>query len=730
MKALLVACTIALPCIARSAFPASPPVAQFVPVAPGKIVLDGRLDESAWRSAPPLTRFYEVFPGNNTPPRVATTARFLFDDQALYVGVRMEDDDPSNMRSQFVERDRISGAQDYVFVYFDALGSGRGAQYFVTNVRGNESDGHYSETSAAENQAPDYRWRVATSRDAHGWTAEFRIPFSTLRYIADGSRWKVMVYRARPRTNYVQDVSAPIARGANCFVCFFNPASGLTPPPPRGTWFFTPEAVVHAGTPAGGFKTDFGFTASWQPGGGRTLDLTVNPDFSEVEADAIQVTGNARYAQSLPEKRPFFMESLDLLAAQPDLDRPLQPVYTRNIADPDLGVRYTERVETHDFTALIARDAGGGSVLLPGPYSTDEVPLDRESDDLIARYIRNLGDVALGGVLTDREYRGGGFNHVAGLDANWHPTLSDNINAAALFSTTRGAPNGPTTSASRNSVAGYAKWQHLGDRWTWDTLLQQVGNGFRADLGFVPAAGFRELKAGVGRRWFDVGAFNEIRPTLGALDVRALAGNETIVRSIYPGLTVTGPHALAGSIELHLAEHARADANLPLRDYRFVRVNLSGQPGSHWSLASISGDIGQQLDLATGAVRPGGSLALETALRPTDRLELDLRLTHAWLRASAQDHTSRARLLDQRGEQLTALWHFSVADELRLQAYRERDDSASVASTQSWATSLLFLHRSSWRSAWYVGVSRSENPQFPTQHGWELLAKWTWTCSG
>lgn len=360
------------------------PTARFRRVADGAIALDGRLDEPAWSRAPALTQFFEVFPGNNKPPRTRTTARFLFDSQALYVGVRMDDPYPSKMRTQFVERDQIDGSQDYVFVYIDALGSGHGAQYFVTNVRGVETDGHYSETSASEDKAPDYHWKVATSRDEHGWTAEFRIPFSTLHHVADGSRWKVMVYRARSRANYVQDVSAPIARGANCFVCFFNPVSGLTPPPPHKSFLITPEAVMRANPSTREVKIDFGTTAQWQPGGGRTLDLTVNPDFSEVEADAIQVSGNARFAQSLTEKRPFFMESMDLLAAQPDLDRPLQPVYTRDIVDPDLGLRYTQRATTHDFTALIAHDAGGGTLLLPGPYSTGEVPQNRESDDLVA----------------------------------------------------------------------------------------------------------------------------------------------------------------------------------------------------------------------------------------------------------------------------------------------------------------------------------------------------------
>jgi hypothetical protein len=340
-----------------------------------------------------------------------------------------------------------------------------------------------------------------------------------------------------------------------------------------------------------------------------------------------------------------------------------------------------------------------------------------------------MRNVAVGGTLTDREYRDGGYNRVAGTDANWHPTPSDNVNAEFLLSATRDATGipvaNPESGARASGYAGYTKWEHLDNHWAWDALLQQVGDGFRADLGFVPAAGFREIAADLGRRWFDVGAFNEIRPTLGIEDVSALAGNATIVRSVYPGLYVLGPHSTSATVELHLAEKARANAGLPLREYRFVRLDLSGQPASHWPLAEISGDIGQQLDLATGVVRPGGSLALESDFRPTDRLEFDLRLTRTWLRANAQDRTRASLLLAQQAAQLIGRLHLSVANELRLQAFRERDASATGPTAHTWATSLLFLHHTSWRSAWYVGLSRSDDTQVPAQHGWQLLAKWT-----
>lgn len=133
-----------------------------------------------------------------------------------------------------------------------------------------------------------------------------------------------------------------------------------------------------------------------------------------------------------------------------------------------------------------------------------------ELDDFTGRYVRNPRTLALGGVLTDREYLGDGFNRAAGVDANWHPTASDHVNAEALVSAAHDPVNataGMRTTSTDRSLARYAKWEHLGNAWTWDAVVEQVGDGFRADLGFVPAAGFRATKARLGGRWFDAGAY-------------------------------------------------------------------------------------------------------------------------------------------------------------------------------------------------------------------------------
>src|SRR5262249_34911140 len=104
-----------------------------------------------------------------------------------------------------------------------------------------------------------------------------------------------------------------------------------------------------------------GLDAKYLPNADNAIDLTVRPDFSQVEADTAQISANERFALFFPEKRPFFLEGVDLFST------PIQAVYTRTITSPDWGVRLTGKDAGVRYTVLVADDKGGGSVVVPGP---------------------------------------------------------------------------------------------------------------------------------------------------------------------------------------------------------------------------------------------------------------------------------------------------------------------------------------------------------------------------
>src|SRR5664279_2099223 len=164
-------------------------------------------------------------------------------------------------------------------------------------------------------------------------------------------------------------------RDENCFVCHSNPLAGLMGLPRGGNIIAAPYVTLkEEGVPRDGVggdlvnkpvKLDGGLDVKWTPNAVTAIDGTLNPDFSQVESDVTQLSINQRFAVFYPEKRPFFLEGIDLFAT------PIQAVYTRTITAPSWGARVTGRLGSTSYTALVTEDKGGGSVILPGPNGSD-----------------------------------------------------------------------------------------------------------------------------------------------------------------------------------------------------------------------------------------------------------------------------------------------------------------------------------------------------------------------
>jgi hypothetical protein len=190
-------------------------------LAPGeKVVLDGKLDEPAWQLAPLMDQFWEHQPQEKVPAKVRTEARFMYDRQALYVGVRAFDPDMSKLRAPFARRDNVLADQDMLTVYIDPVGNRKFAHFFRVNPRGSIGDGLYNDDTSNEDTSPDIEFEVVTGRFEGGWTAEFRIPFSSLRYADPPSnRWSVLVHRIWPREQQYRMSNAMLPRELTCLIC-------------------------------------------------------------------------------------------------------------------------------------------------------------------------------------------------------------------------------------------------------------------------------------------------------------------------------------------------------------------------------------------------------------------------------------------------------------------------------------------------------------------------------
>ena len=222
----------ALPLLADTP-PPTPPIT--IHRAEGSIRVDGDLSDPGWKNAAVIDRFYESSPGDNIPARVKTTVYLTYDDRFLYIGVRAEDPHPEQIRAPFVDRDNVIGTDDNIAVFLDTRNDKRTALELRVNPRGIQGDAIFNDANGNEDFSPDVFYDTAAKIDSGGWSAEFGIPFSSLRYPhSDPQTWNILVWRNYPREFRYAFHSAPLPRGSNCLVCHAHPIIGLTGLPESG----------------------------------------------------------------------------------------------------------------------------------------------------------------------------------------------------------------------------------------------------------------------------------------------------------------------------------------------------------------------------------------------------------------------------------------------------------------------------------------------------------------
>lgn len=293
-------------------------------------VLDGRLDDPAWTGVPVATDFTQNYPLDGRPATDRTEARVLFTDDAVYVALRAYDK-PDSIVAPLTRRD-VWASSDYLHVVFDSYHDRRTAFHFVVNPAGVKLDiYHYDDVE--RDMSWDAVWDVAVARDSLGWTAEFRIPLSQLRYDAGGSgpggRRSATTGEAVWGVNFCRDVVrrqewscwASVPQGERRFVSRFGDLTGLENLPPARRREVVPY-VRSSLTRAPGSASDPFFQSTAVTGAvgvdaklglpaGLTLDLTVHPDFGQVEADPSEVN-LSEFETTFLERRPFFLEGAGL----------------------------------------------------------------------------------------------------------------------------------------------------------------------------------------------------------------------------------------------------------------------------------------------------------------------------------------------------------------------------------------------------------------------------------
>lgn len=287
------------------------------------IRLDGRLDEAVWREGTPVTDFVQRKPGNGTPSRQRTEVRVAYDERAMYVGVRNFDTAPDSIAQQLGRRDPSDIYSDWFFVALDSYGDRRTAFIFGVNPRGVLRDMYlYNDTEF--DSSWDAVWNVSARVDSAGWTAEFRIPLSQLRYDVQGERGAVRPWGinfSREIARHGEDAYwSPTPADAPGYASRFGTLTGLDSLRAPSRTEFVPYARAQVETqpiqarnrftPAHDLAGAVGGDARIKLPQSLTLTATLNPDFGQVEADPAVVNLTA-FEVFFQERRPFFLENAD-----------------------------------------------------------------------------------------------------------------------------------------------------------------------------------------------------------------------------------------------------------------------------------------------------------------------------------------------------------------------------------------------------------------------------------
>lgn len=401
--------------------------------ATGPIIVDGFLDEEAWSRAAFVDGFTETFPGDNIRPPHDTKVMITYDDNFLYLGI-IAYDNPTSIRSNLTDRDVIFN-DDFVGIILDTYGSGTWGYELFYNPRGIQGDMRLT----GDNE--DASFHIVQYSEGRitddGYVVEVAIPFSELRFPASYEQeWKVTFWRTRPRSSRERSSWAAISRDDPCLLCQLGTLKGIKGVEPGRQLRLLPSLTVtqsgNRATPDSKIDNNPvelqpSLGVSYNLSSSITAELTINPDFSQIESDAGQIDVNTTTALFFDERRPFFQEGSDLYSTR------INQVYTRSINAPIGALKLIGRSSKSNFAWMTAWDDQTPLI----------VPLEERSRFAqrsgslvnVGRFKYSFGnDNDMGIVLTDRRYDEGGSGTTIGLDgrvrftrtlsASYHMVLS------------------------------------------------------------------------------------------------------------------------------------------------------------------------------------------------------------------------------------------------------------------------------------------------------------------
>jgi len=474
------------------------------------INLDGSLDDKVWESALVISLDYEIDPGENIAASVETQAFIFEDGENLYIGFNANEPNPEKIRAYLSDRDDL-WRSDYVGITLDTFNDSRRGYQFFTNAIGVQADAILDEVADNTDVGWDAIWHSAGALNSQGYQVEMAIPLKSLRFTENKGlkEWKIKFSRTWIRDVEHQFSSVRHDRNRDCQICQYDTFVGFESIKPAQNLTLIP-AVTFLNNQTRGEA----FGAPWVGNGvvdRESLDLrwginqnvflnaTINPDFSQVEADAIQLEVNKRSAVRTKEKRAFFLDGADYFSNWSRL------VYTKLFGEPKYGLKLTGKTGGHSY-GVIALSDKDTSFLLPDSQSSKIITLNGlVSHNNILRYRYDLGNKGNAGFTYTQREGDDYSNRMLSFDTKYWFGDSDYLKVQLIDTDTQNplsVQQDYNQPAYQSGQAYSLNYTHVTRDWGVYLTHHNFDKGFRADSGFVGRSNWQLSSLQLDRNWY------------------------------------------------------------------------------------------------------------------------------------------------------------------------------------------------------------------------------------
>lgn len=707
-----------------------------IPHVEQQLNVDGNLDDAIWQHALDVPLTLVNSPWNNKPSPVKTTAKIVENGEFLYVAFIAEDPNPQKIQSFLGDRDTRWG-DDLVGFKLDTYNNRRLNYEFFVNPEGVQHDSIANEMTGDSNSAWDGIWDSQGKVTENGYQVEMAIPYHILNFDDnnDIKTWAIELIRLYPRDTRLRISHIELDRDDACWLCQIPEIKGFKEATASNNLMLTPTLVASKDQQRDIFDpqddwhsendVDAGLDIRWGINANTLLNVTVNPDFSNVESDSGQLSVNKTFSLFYDEKRQFFVENSDYFTSNFDL------VYTRNIADPEYGAKLTGTEGQHNYGAFITNDTQT-NLILPGNTGSRLRTLDEKSKSGAIKYRYDYNDDLSLGVISTLRQSDSYHNYVSGIDSKYRLDDSNTIQAQVLYADTKDA--GTITASGltekSNDQAYIVEFEHDSEFWFIDAKHQEIGQDFRADLGFMPRADYKKSQFLVDRIVYSDSndSWQEMKFS-GQWQILHNENNELLERSVSGAFNIDGPmlsqldikFVAADKVGLRRYELNNANAALPRLEVnnaidgntdRFQENQLiiygAIQPTPHFN-TELELIIGDKIDYRNN--RLGDYLEVFGFANYNVNKHLEIALSHTYSTLEADG----ADVFTENLTDLRVSYQFNINSYIKFNVvYNDVDQNpdnnplTNVSSkSNSLSTQLIYAYKLNPRTVFYLGYSDS-----------------------